>query len=159
MLIAKNKVVVFDYRLTDEQGDLIEESQNTGPFAYIHGTNSIIPGLEAALEGKQSGETLSVSVEPGKAYGEHDDALVAVVPRDRFESDQVEIGMRFQTETEHGMRVFTVTGVNDVEVMVDGNHPLAGQALTFDVNIVEVRDATDEELSHGHVHGPGGHDH
>jgi len=159
MLVAKNKVVVFDYRLTDEQGALIEESQNTGPFAYIHGTNSIIPGLEAALEGKQSGEALTVSVEPSKAYGERDDALVAVVPRDRFESDHVEVGMRFQTETPHGMRVFIVTEVNDAEVTVDGNHPLAGQALTFDVNIVEVRDATAEELSHGHVHGPGGHDH
>lgn len=159
MLIAKNKVVVFDYRLTDEQGTLIEESQNTGPFVYIHGTNSIIPGLESALEGKQPGEALTVAVEPGKAYGERDDALVAVVPRDRFESDQVEVGMRFQTETQHGMRVFTVTEVTDAEVTVDGNHPLAGQALTFDVNIVDVRDATTEELNHGHVHGPGGHDH
>lgn len=159
MLVAKNKVVVFDYRLSDGQGAVIEESQDTGPFAYIHGTNSIIPGLESALEGKQAGEALTVSVEPGKAYGERDDTLVAVVPRDRFESDQVEIGMRFQTETQHGMRVFTVTEVTDEAVTVDGNHPLAGQALTFNVNIVEVRDATDEELSHGHVHGPGGHHH
>jgi FKBP-type peptidyl-prolyl cis-trans isomerase SlyD len=159
MQVAKHKVVVFDYTLTDTQGSLIEESKQSGPFAYIHGTNSIIPGLESALEGKQAGEALRVSVEPEKAYGVRDAALVAVVPRDRFESDELEVGMRFQTETQNGMRVFTVTSIEDDQVTVDGNHPLAGETLTFDVNIVEVRDASAEEISHGHVHGPGGHHH
>lgn len=159
MRVAKNMVVIFDYTLTDGQGNVIENSKDSGPFAYIHGTSSIIPGLESGLEGKEAGQAFLIAVEPQDAYGERDDALIAVVPRDRFEATEVEIGMRFQTEAGGSMRVFEVTGVDEKEVTVDGNHPLAGEKLTFDVNIVEVRKATAEEISHGHVHGPEGHHH
>lgn len=159
MLIAKNMVVIFDYTLTDKSGQEIENSKDSGPFAYIHGSNNIIPGLENALEGRRAGEQLRVDVPAKDGYGEHDPTLVAVVPADRFEAAQVEIGMRFHTETNHGVRVFTVTSIDGDQVTVDGNHPLAGEPLVFDVNIVEVRDASPEELAHGHVHGPGDHHH
>ena len=154
MQIAKNMVVVFDYTLTNHSGQEIENSKESGPFAYIHGSNNIIPGLEKALEGKRVGEKFKIPVAPKDGYGERDDTLVAIVGADRFESEQVQIGMRFHTETNHGMRMFTVTKIDGDQVTVDGNHPLAGEPLTFDVNILEVRVATAEELSHGHVHGP-----
>jgi len=160
MQIVKYKVVSIDYTLTDGQGALIDSSGEGQPFAYIQGTSSIIAGLETALEGKSAGDSLSVAISPEEGYGERDDSLIVVVPRDKFESvDELEVGMRFQTPTEGGMRVVTVVELEGDGVTVDANHPLAGENLNFDVTIVDVRDATSEELEHGHVHGPGGHDH
>lgn len=160
MKIANEKVVTIDYTLTDEDGAVLDTSHGGQPLAYIHGSGNIIPGLENALEGKQAGATLQVTVAPEEGYGEHDTELCQIVPRSMFEGvEELDIGMHFQTMTEEGMRVVTITGIEDGNVTVDGNHPLAGVTLNFDVTVREVRDATEEELAHGHVHGPGGHHH
>ncbi|MEJ2644706.1 MAG: peptidylprolyl isomerase [Gammaproteobacteria bacterium] len=161
MEVAKHKVVLIDYTLTDAEGTVLDSSQGSEPLAYIHGIGNIIPGLEEALEGKSAGDALQVSVPPAQAYGERDNALTQAVPRDRFEgADEVKVGMQFHTMSEGGaQQVVTVIDVADDNVTIDANHPLAGVTLNFDVNVVEVRDATEEELAHGHVHGPGGHDH
>lgn len=160
MQITANKVVTIDYTLTDEQGQVIDSSQGRDPLAYLHGFNNIIPGLEGALEGRSSGDSMNVVVAPGEAYGERDDALVQSVSRELFEdAEQLEVGMRFQSVSEQGVRLVTVVEVADDSVTVDANHPLAGVTLNFDVTVVDVREATQEELEHGHVHGPEGHHH
>ncbi len=161
MLIAAQKVVVIDYTLTDGEGTVIDSSKGGEPLAYIHGLGNIIPGLETALEGKKAGDAMNVSVAPAEGYGERDDSLMQAVPREMFETpDEIQVGMQFHTTTEDGnTMVVTVSEVTPETITVDANHPLAGQALNFDVTIVEVRDATEEELEHGHVHGEGGHQH
>lgn len=160
MQITANKVVTIDYTLTDEQGQIIDSSQGRDPLAYLHGFNNIIPGLEDALEGRKSGDSLNVVVAPADAYGERNEALVQKVSRALFEdANGLEVGMRFQSISEQGVHLVTVVEVTDDTVTVDANHPLAGLTLNFDVTVVDVRDATDEELEHGHVHGPGGHHH
>lgn len=160
MQITAKKVVTIDYTLTDEQGQVIDSSQGSDPLVYLHGFSNIIPGLESALEGRKSGDALNVKVSPGEAYGERDDAMIQSVPRDLFEdAGELEVGMRFQSVSEEGVRLVTVVDVTDDTVTVDANHPLAGVTLTFDVTVVGVRDASAEELEHGHVHGPEGHHH
>ena len=160
MLVARDTVVTIHYTLKNDAGEVLDSSAGGEPLAYIHGGGNIIVGLEEALEGKAAGDHLGVAIPAGKAYGEHDDALVKQVPRRAFQiGGDVKAGMRFTAQTEHGPRQVVVTRVAGDMVTVDGNHPLAGQALNFDVQITEVRAASDEELSHGHVHGPGGHDH
>lgn len=160
MQIAKHKVVTIDYTLTDQHGSVIDSSRGDEPLAYIQGTGNIIPGLENALEGKAAGDAVSVSIPPEEGYGPRQDELRQAVPRERFDTEeQIEVGMRFQTMSEQGMQVVTVVAVDADHVTIDANHPLAGETLNFDVTIVEVRDATEEELEHGHVHGPGGHHH
>ena len=161
MQISANKVVSIDYTLTNAAGEVLDTSSGRGPLAYLQGHQNIIPGLESALEGKQAGESLQVKVAPGDAYGERDEALRQQVPRDRFDGvDGIAVGMRFHAETEHGhQQVVTVVAVDSEYVTVDANHPLAGETLTFDVTIREVREASAEEQAHGHVHGPGGHHH
>ena len=160
MLVARDTVVTIHYTLKNDAGEVLDSSAGGEPLAYIHGGGNIIVGLEEALEGKAAGDHIVVAIPAGKAYGEHDDALVQQVPRRVFQSGgDVKTGMRFTAQTEHGPRQVVVTRVAGDMVTVDGNHPLAGQALNFDVQITEVRAASDEELSHGHVHGPGGHDH
>ncbi|MHB8258378.1 MAG: FKBP-type peptidyl-prolyl cis-trans isomerase [Acidiferrobacterales bacterium] len=160
MQIAKGTVVSINYTLTDDANNVIDSSAGGEPLAYIHGADNIIPGLEKALAGKTAGDRLEVSVAPQEAYGLRDEALAQVIPRDRFESAQdIEIGMQFQTPTSDGVSVVTVTGVDNENVTVDANHPLAGMTLHFSVEVVAVRSATSEELDHGHVHGPGGHHH
>lgn len=160
MQIAKDKVVSIEYTLKDDTGTLLDTSEGRDPLAYIHGAGNIIPGLEGALEGKQAGDSLSVRIDAKDAYGERNDQLQQVVPRELFKGvDTLEPGMQFQAQTEAGVQVVTVKAVEGENVTVDANHPLAGVPLNFDVNVVEVRDATAEELEHGHVHGPGGHQH
>jgi FKBP-type peptidyl-prolyl cis-trans isomerase SlyD len=159
MQISKHKVVTMDYTLTDDQGTVIDSSQGRDPLAYIQGVGNIIPGLEQALEGKTSGEALSVTISPEDAYGERDETLLRAVPRNLFDVDDLQVGMQFQTQSEAGMEIVTIVGVTDDDVTIDANHPLAGVTLNFDVTVVDVRDATEDELSHGHVHGPGGHEH
>ncbi len=160
MKITKNTVVTIDYTLTNDEGTVIDSSQGGEPFAYIHGIGYVIPGLESALEGKSAGDSLTVSVEPERGYGERDDSLVQVIPREAFESpDAVQEGMQFQLSTDDGTQVVTAIKVDENGITVDGNHPLAGVHLNFDVTVVDVREASEEEVSHGHVHGPGGHDH
>ncbi len=160
MLVARDTVVTIHYTLTNDAGEVLDSSADGEPLAYIHGGGNIIVGLEEALEGKTSGDHVVVAIPAEKAYGEHDDALVQQVPRRAFQSgDDVKAGMRFTAQTEHGPRQVVVTRIAGDMVTVDGNHPLAGQALNFDVQIAEVRAASAEELAHGHVHGAGGHDH
>ena len=160
MQIAKGTVVSINYTLTDDSNNVIDSSAGGEPLAYIHGADNIIPGLEKALAGKTAGDRLEVSVSPQEAYGLRDEALAQVIPRDRFESAQdIEIGMQFQTPTSDGVSVVTVTGVDNENVTVDANHPLAGMTLHFSVEVVAVGSATSEELDHGHVHGPGGPHH
>jgi len=161
MLIAHDKVVLIHYTLTDDAGKVLDSSSGGDPLAYLHGQGNIISGLEKALEGRQAGDKLNVRVEPAEGYGVRDDSLVQQVPRRAFGSvKDVQAGMQFHAQTSQGhMRVVTVTRVQGDMVTVDGNHPLAGEVLNFDVEVTEVRDATGEELEHGHVHGPGGHHH
>lgn len=161
MLIARNKVVRFDYTLTDDSAHVLDSSEGAEPLAYLHGAGNIIPGLEAALEGKRAGESLKVRVPAADAYGERHSELVQSIPREMFEDgDAIQIGMQFHSSDENGdTRVVTVVGTDADNVTVDGNHPLAGVPLNFAVTIVEVREASAEELAHGHVHGAGGHHH
>jgi len=160
MKISKQKVVSFDYTLTDNDGEVIDSSEGNEPLAYIHGSGFLIPGLENEMEGKQAGDAFKVTVAPEDAYGVRDDSLVKEVERDMFgDVENLEAGMQFQAETEDGIEVVVVTAVGEDTVTVDGNHPLADVTLNFDVKIVDVRDATAEELDHGPVHGEGGHHH
>ncbi len=160
MVIAQDKVVLIHYTLTNESGETLDSSSGGDPLAYLHGQGNIIPGLEKALEGKQAGDKLSVRVEPAEGYGVRDEALVQHVPRRQFGGANVQPGMQFHAQTSQGhARVVTVKHIQGDMVVVDGNHPLAGEVLNFDVEVAEVRDATQEELQHGHVHGPGGHHH
>lgn len=160
MQIANDKVVIIDYTLTDDAGEVID-SCDDGSFAYLHGAQHIVPGLESALAGKQPGDEVQVAVAPEDAYGHRDDSRTQPVPREMFPEDgQIEVGMQFHAQGPDGHAlVVTVAAVEEDTVVVDGNHPLAGVPLNFHVKVLDVRDATQEELSHGHVHGPGGHHH
>ena len=160
MQIANDKVVTIDYRLTDNEGEVLD-SCDDGSFAYLHGAHNIVPGLEDALAGKQVGDELSVAVAPESAYGRRDDARTQPVPREMFPEDtQIEVGMQFHAQGPDGHSLMvTVAAVEADTVVVDGNHPLAGVHLNFHVKVLDVRDATKEELAHGHVHAPGGHHH
>jgi FKBP-type peptidyl-prolyl cis-trans isomerase SlyD len=161
MKIASNAVVTMNYTLTDEKGIVLDTSSEAGPLAYIQGIGQIIPGLEKALDGKEKGEKLQVTIAPEDGYGQRSDEMTQTVPKTEFQdAEQIQVGMQFEVETEDaGKMLLTVIEVNDTEVTLDGNHPLAGVTLNFDVEIMDVREATKEELEHGHVHGPGGHQH
>jgi FKBP-type peptidyl-prolyl cis-trans isomerase SlyD len=159
MRIAKNSVVSIEYTLTDAEGAVLDSSKGQPHLTYIHGNGNIVAGLEEALEGKEKGASLKVSVPPAKGYGERDASLSQIVPREMFDIEDLEPGMRFHAEGEHGTHVVTVTAVDNDSVTVDANHPLAGQTLNFEVTVMDVRAATAQELAHGHVHGPHGHDH
>jgi len=160
MQVDKHKVVTIDYTLRDDSGNVIDSAEG-GSFAYLHGADNIIPGLENALSGKSAGDELAVAVAPQDGYGLRDESRSQVVPRDMFPSDtDIEPGMQFHAQGPDGQSLLvTVTKVEDDNVTVDGNHPLAGISLNFQVTVVEVREATAQELDHGHVHAPGGHDH
>lgn len=156
MQITKNAVVSFHYTLNDPEGNLLDSSDGREAFAYIHGMGMIVPGLEQQLEGKTAGTKMKAEVAPAQGYGEMDPQLLQKVPMDRFGGQNVEAGMQFQTPDN---MVWTVVEVADGHAMLNGNHPLAGVTLHFNVEITDVRMATADELSHGHVHGPGGHHH
>ncbi|HEY0915586.1 MAG TPA: peptidylprolyl isomerase [Solimonas sp.] len=160
MQAAENSVVSMHYTLTNNKGEVLDSSQGGDPLTYLHGSGNIIPGLEKALTGKQVGDKLQVTVEPAEGYGVHDEALVQQVPKRAFQGvPNIEPGMTFHAQSSQGPMRVTVTAVQGDMVTVDGNHPLAGETLNFDVEITEVRAATLEEIAHGHVHGPGGHHH
>ncbi|MDB2550196.1 peptidylprolyl isomerase [Porticoccaceae bacterium] len=161
MSIKDNSAVSFHYSLTDDEGQQLDSSAGKEPLAYLHGAGNIIPGLENALTGKAVGDSMTVAVSAAEGYGEVQQELIQDVPRTSFQGvEQIEVGMQFEAQTGQGGSVpVTVTAVTDETVTVDGNHPLAGKNLNFDVSIEAVRDATAEELEHGHVHGPGGHEH
>lgn len=158
--IANNHVVEFNYTLKDDEGNVLDQSQGE-PLAYLHGHQNIIPGLESQLLGKSVGDKFTASVEPADAYGEFDDAAVQEVPLENFQGvDNIEPGMQFQSQTEDGhVMLVTVKDVQDDMVIVDANHPLAGKKLHFDVEVTGIREASPEELQHGHAHGADGHRH
>jgi len=160
MQIGDQKIVTLHYTLTDNEGRVIDKSDD-GSFAYLHGASNIIPGLEDALTGKSVGEEMSVSVLPEQAYGVRDESMQQQIPKDMFEdTSQIAVGTQFHAQGPNGdTLVVTVMEVEEEHVVVDGNHPLAGVELNFDVKIIDVRDASKEEVDHGHVHTPGGHQH
>jgi len=160
MKIEKNKVATFDYELRDDGGTLIDSSTGDEPLAYIHGIGQIVPGLEVALEGRSAGETFSVTVPPDVGYGDRDEGLVRIVSRVDFSRpDDIAVGLHVQVEGPDGESVARVTAIDGDDVTLDANHPLAGMTLSFSITIRDIRDATREELRHGHVHGEGGHHH
>ena len=157
MEVGKNAVVSIDYTLTGPDGRVIDSSKGKEPLPYIHGTGNLIPGLERALEGKTAGDKLQVKVAAEDAYGKRDEKLVQVVSRTAFQGvPDIKVGMQFRSQNN---AVVTITKIEGETVTVDANHSLAGMELAFDVDIKDVRKATQEELAHGHVHGPGGHHH
>ena len=156
MQITKHKVASIHYTLTDNDGKILDSSSGREPLTYIQGIGNLIPGMEEGLEGKSKGEKLSLKISPEKGYGIKDEALTQRVPRTAFGGQEVKVGMQFQTN-QGG--VVTVTHVGLSEITVDANHPLAGVELNFAVEIMDIRLATEDEIAHGHVHGPGGHHH
>lgn len=157
MQITANKVALIHYTLTNDAGTVLDSSEGREPLAYLHGANNIIPGLEKELEGKSAGDKLTAKIAAAEGYGERSEELVQDVPMAAFEGvDNVAAGMQFHAEGPAGPVLVTVTKVEGDIVTVDGNHPLAGETLNFDVEIAEVRDATADELEHGHVHGAHG---
>ena len=159
-MIENNKVVSLDYTVRDDSGQVIDTSEGNDPLVYLHGAQNIIPGLESALVGKESGEHFDISVQPADGYGEYKEELVQVVPRSAFEGvDKIEPGMVFTAQTEGGPVQLMVTGIEEDDITVDPNHPLAGKVLHFSGTVLGIREATQEELDHGHVHGAGGRTH
>ncbi|NMM42092.1 FKBP-type peptidyl-prolyl cis-trans isomerase [Pseudoalteromonas arctica] len=161
MIIATNKVVKMHYSVMDNDKNSIDNSFDGEPLTFIVGTGYLIQGLEDALQGKKAGDTLSVTVPPEQGYGERHDDLMQAVPKSMFEGMEIEVGMQFRASTDDGDQSVMIIDIQEEDVIVDGNNPLAGITLNFDVEILEVRDATADELAHGHVHGDGGcgHDH
>lgn len=158
--IDNNLVVSIHYTLKDDQGNILDQSTEGFPLPYLHGAGNIIPGLENALLGKTVGDKFSVNIPAAQAYGEYNPELVETVPAEMFQGvDKIEVGMQFQAQTDHGVQIVTVKAIEDNQIVVDGNFPLAGQDLNFDVEVIEIREASAEELEHGHVHGVGGHHH
>jgi FKBP-type peptidyl-prolyl cis-trans isomerase SlyD len=156
MIIEKNRVVSIDYTLTDDKGALIDSTGEGEALDYLHGHENIISGLEQALEGKKEGDHVNVHLSAAEAYGDRDEGLVIDIPRENFDGiDPLEEGMQFQAQTPDGYRIMTISALKENSVTVDGNHPLAGMALTFDVTVNGVREASETELAHGHIH----HDH
>lgn len=152
MQIEDNKVVLFNYTLTDAEGEVIDESKGQ-PLPYLHGAGNIVPGLEKEMLGKDAGDAFSVVVQPEEGYGPVYPEMIQQVPREAFQGvDEIQPGMQFEASTDAGPRSVVVREVTDEAVTVDGNHPLAGQTLNFDIEVVEIRDATEQELEHGHVH-------
>ena len=153
LMIGDKSVVTIHYTLTDDAGEVLDDSRDGDPMIYLHGASNIIPGLEKELTGKITGATLKVIVSPEDGYGEHSPEAIQKVPRSNFEGvEDIQPGMQFQTESPEGVQLIVVTEVSDAEVTIDANHPLAGKTLHFDVSVEGVRDATPEEIDHGHAH-------
>jgi FKBP-type peptidyl-prolyl cis-trans isomerase SlyD len=160
MQIADRTVAYIQYTLTNTTGEVIDASPADQPLPYLHGAGNIVPGLEKALEGRNAGDRFDVVVAPEDGYGPRHPQLIHVVPRAAFQGvDNIEPGMQFETRGGQGPMLVTVTAVDAENVTVDANHPMAGATLHFAIEVVEVREASAEELSHGHVHGAGGHHH
>lgn len=159
------KVYTIDYILKNEAGEVVESTHENQPFSFIHGNGDVIPGLEAVMVGKEPGDSFQAIIEPGDAYGEHDPAHVHEVPKSEFDQiPDLQVGMSLQARTHHGIQVFIITKIADDTVTVDGNHMMAGQKLFFDIDVREMRDATDDDLAPKHQHGGccgggGHHDH
>jgi FKBP-type peptidyl-prolyl cis-trans isomerase SlyD len=158
MTIQKNSVVTINDTLRDDAGGLIESSEGQEPLTYLHGQGNIIPGLETSLEGMSAGASIKISIPPEDAYGVWEDSKLLAIPKGQFSGvDDIQAGMQFSVHSNEGEQIVTVTKVEGELVTVDANHPLAGKTLNFDVTVVGIREATKDELDHGHAHGDGGH--
>lgn len=151
----KPKVISFHYVLTNNRGEKLDSSEGGPPFSFLADAGQIIPGLDRELQTLPVGEKRRINVKAADAYGPRDEQLVIKVPRARIPAAEIRIGDRFRTSRDARAAVVTVTALSDTEVTLDGNHPLAGEDLTFDVEVTAVREATAEEIAHGHAHGPG----
>ena len=153
MTIAKDRVVTIQYTLMDDKGNVLDTNLNSAPLSYLHGTGMLLPGVEAALEGKTSGDDATVHLAAEQGYGVRDDSLLLIVPREQLKELETEdIGARFKAKTSDGEQVFTLVGMDDENWTIDGNHPLAGVDLNFAISVLDIRESSDEERDHGHVH-------
>ena len=159
MVVGKNSVVTLHYKMKNAEGQVLDSTESRGPLLYMHGIDPLLPGLQKALEGKEKGANVNVTLQPADAFGVRDERLVQSVPRSAFQAAEVKVGSQFQASNEGRQLVYTVTKMEGDTITVDGNHGLAGQTITFEVSIQDVRVATPDEIAHGHVHGPGGHHH
>lgn len=160
MKITQNKVVSMQYQIAEANGEILETSEPGDEWCFLMGAGEIPPGLERALDGHGVGDTVSVTLTPEEGYGEREEGLVQTLQRSDLGDDvEVSVGDQLEAESDEGWDIVTVVEVNDDTITVDGNHELAGKTLKFDLKVLEVRDATDEELAHGHAHGEGCHEH
>ena len=160
MQIAPNSVAAFHYTLTDDENQVIDSSAGRDPLTYLHGSGQIVPGLEKQMEGRSAGDKFNAEVAPEEGYGAHQPELMQEVSCDAFQGvADIQPGMQFQGRGPQGEINVTVTKVEEGKVFIDGNHPLASKTLHFAIEVTEVREASAEELEHGHVHGAGGHHH
>jgi FKBP-type peptidyl-prolyl cis-trans isomerase SlyD len=157
MQVTEKKAVTIKYTLRDEEGAVLDSTDGRDPLTYLHGAGNLVPGVEEALEGKSPGEEVKVTVPPEKGYGTREDDNVRNVPIRKLPAGKLQPGATVQLNTNHGPVVAVIKAVKGDYVTLDLNHPLAGKTLRFELEVVEVRDATEEELAHGHVHDPGGH--
>jgi FKBP-type peptidyl-prolyl cis-trans isomerase SlyD len=156
LAIDENKVVTFEYTLKNDSGEILDSSEDNGPITYLHGSGNIIPGLEAELEGKKIGDKFHASIEPEDGYGIRNEEFIQKIERERLSHlPKIEIGMQLQAYDEDGMQILTIVEISDTDVTLDGNHPLAGQKLHFDVEVTDMRDATEEEIEFGLDQGCG----
>lgn len=157
LMIGQNSVVSMHYTLKNDNGDVMDSSEGKPPMVYLHGANNLIPGLEAELTGKTTGATFSATISPEQAYGEFSQELIQVISKSMFQGvESIEVGMSFIAQGDGGaQRQVRVTAVDGDDITIDANHPLAGQTLHFDVEVVEVREGTAQEIEHGHVHADG----
>src|SRR5215470_10593206 len=156
MQIAQDTVVSIDYTLSNDEGEVLDTSKGSEPLSYLHGKGQIIPGLETALTGRKAGDTFQIRIPADDAYGERDPDLVQQARRAQFGGEEPEVGMQVQADGPDGRETLTIVAIEGDVVTLDGNHPLAGVPLTFDVTVVGVRAATKQELAHGHAHGSRG---
>ena len=161
MRVEQSKVVMMHYKLADKDGNTIDSSEGRDPLAYIHGIGALVPGLENELEGKVKGDKFQTVVQPEDAYGTRDEELVRVVPKSGFQGEEeMTLGMQVQIDTgDKGLAIATLTAIEGDDITLDLNHPLSDLELHFDIEITDIREATEEEIAHGHVHGAGGHHH
>lgn len=159
MQISNEKVAAIHYTLRNNAGEILDSSEGKDPLYYLHGFGNLIPGMEEGLEGKVVGDKFQITVSPEKGYGVRNEEAVQEVPREAFGDSDVKVGMQFRAGNDQGQYIVTIVEIGEETVKVDGNHPLAGVELSFDVEIMEVREASSEEIAHGHVHGPHGHNH
>ena len=161
MNIETKKAVTLAYTLTDDDGKVLDTADANEPFIYLHGSGGVIPGLEKALDGKTVNDELTIKLQPSEAYGDYSDALIQEVPKEMFsemDDKTLFVGAQFHAETNQGMQVVTVNSINDETITIDGNHPMAGKNLNFEVKILAIRDATEDELAHGHIHAHSAND-
>lgn len=157
LMIGQNSVVSMHYTLKNDAGEIMDSSEGQAPMVYLHGANNLIPGLEAELTGKTSGTSFSATIQPAEAYGEFSEGLIQVISKSMFDGvESIEVGMTFVAQGEGGaQRQVRVTDVQGDDITIDANHPLAGQTLHFDVEVLKVREGTQQEIEHGHVHADG----